>query len=404
LTINKHQQERKMKLKHLTIAVCLAGTLGALPTYAQAQETITIGYLGGLTGYLAPYDQPSLAGVQVAVDEINKAGGIGGSIMIELIERDMRSDTAQAGIMAQELVDAGISALISPCDVDPSIAAGIVTQAAKIPTVSSCASTPTLPSSVGPYMFSNYTADNLQAAALVGHAEDMGYKTAYVLLSPDSPYTQRLPEYFIVAMEANGGEILGVSEYSLGQQDFSAEVTKIASLDPMPDVIMTSAYEPDFPAFISQLRGAGVTTAVLGSDGIDSPTTLGLGAISEGVVYTNAGFPVEGSELAAFYTQFETFHGSAVETVFSATGYDIVKVIAAAVVAAGSTDGAAIRDAWDTISDVQGATGLISYSGMNRVPLRAVALNRVTNGAAELVGIVTPAASDVPAPDAGERR
>ena len=74
-----------MKLKHLTIAACLAGTLGALPTYAQAQETITIGYLGGLTGYLAPYDQPSLAGVQVAVDEINKAGGIGGSIMIELI-------------------------------------------------------------------------------------------------------------------------------------------------------------------------------------------------------------------------------------------------------------------------------------------------------------------------------
>jgi hypothetical protein len=38
------------------------------------------------------------------------------------------------------------------------------------------------------------------------------------------------------------------------------------------------------------------------------------------------------------------------------------------------------------------------------VPLRSVALNRVTNGAAELVGIVTPAASDVPAPDAGERR
>ena len=72
--------------------------------------------------------------------------------------------------------------------------------------------------------------------------------------------------------------------------------------------------------------------------------------------------------------------------------------------AAGSTDGADIRDAWDTISDVQGATGLISYSGMNRVPLRAVALNRVTNGVAELVGIVSPAASDVPAPDAGERR
>lgn len=393
-----------MNLGKLTIAAIVAGAVSALPMQVMAEDTIKIGYLGGLTGYLAPYDQPSLAGVQVAVDEINKAGGIGGKIMIELIERDMRSDTAQAGIMAQELVDAGISALISPCDVDPSIAAGIVTQAANIPAVSSCASTPTLPESVGPYMFSNYTADNLQAAALAGHAEEMGYKTAYVLLSPDSPYTQRLPEYFIVAFEAKGGETLGVSEYALGQQDFSAEVTKIASMDPMPDVIMTSAYEPDFPAFISQLRGAGVTSAVLGSDGIDSPTTLGLGAISEGVVYTNAGFPTEGSALAAFNAQFADFHGSAVEAVFSATGYDIVKVIAAAVEDAGSTDGAAIRDAWDAVSNVEGATGKITYAGMNRVPLRSVALNRVKGGGVELVAVVTPAAADVPAPDSGERR
>lgn len=380
------------------IALLAGAALCVLPAVAIAQDSIKIGYLGGLTGYLAPYDQPSLAGVEVAVDEINAGGGIGGSIMIELIVRDMRSDTAQASAMAQELIGEGISFLISPCDVDPSIAAGLIAQAAEVPAMTSCASTPTLPGTVGEYMFSNYTADNLQAAALAEYAREQGYQTAWVMLSPDTPYTQRLPEYFAEAFEAMGGEVLGVVEYSMGQQDFSAEVTNISSMDVLPDVIMTSAYEPDFPAFIRALRGAGIEAPVLGSDGIDSPTTTSLGDVAEGVVFTNAGYPSEGSPLAAFYEQYEAFHGSPAETAFTATGYDMIKVIEAAVIAAGSTEGAALRDAIDASADVQGATGLITYAGGNRVPVRNVALNRVTGGAVEHVADVTPAPEHIPAP------
>lgn len=380
------------------IALLAGAALCVLPAVAMAQDSIKIGYLGGLTGYLAPYDQPSLAGVEVAVDEINAGGGIGGSIPIELIVRDMRSDTAQASAMAQELIGEGISFLISPCDVDPSIAAGLIAQAAEVPAMTSCASTPTLPGTVGEYMFSNYTADNLQAAALAEYAREQGYQTAWVMLSPDTPYTQRLPEYFAEAFEAMGGEVLGVVEYTMGQQDFSAEVTNISSMDALPDVIMTSAYEPDFPAFIRALRGAGIEAPVLGSDGIDSPTTTSLGDVAEGVIFTNAGYPSEGSPLAAFYERYEAFHGSPAETAFTATGYDMIKVVEAAVIAAGSTEGAALRDAIDASADVQGATGLITYAGGNRVPVRNVALNRVTGGAVEHVADVTPAPEHIPAP------
>lgn len=380
------------------IGLLAGAALCVLPAVAMAQDSIKIGYLGGLTGYLAPYDQPSLAGVEVAVDEINAGGGIGGSIPIELIVRDMRSDTAQASAMAQELVGEGISFLISPCDVDPSIAAGLIAQAAEVPAMTSCASTPTLPATVGEYMFSNYTADNLQAAALAEYAREQGYQTAWVMLSPDTPYTQRLPEYFAEAFEAMGGEVLNVVEYTMGQQDFSAEVTNISSMDALPDVIMTSAYEPDFPAFIRALRGAGIDTPVLGSDGIDSPTTTSLGDVAEGVIFTNAGYPSEGSPLAAFYERYEAFHGSPAETAFTATGYDMIKVVEAAVIAAGSTEGAALRDAIDASADVQGATGLITFAGGNRVPVRNVALNRVTGGAVEHVADVTPAPEHIPAP------
>ena len=246
-------------------------------------------------------------------------------------------------------------------------------------------------------MFSNYTADNLQAAALANYAIEQGYKNALVLLSKDTPYTQKLPEYFAQAFQAKGGKVVDTIDYKTGQQDFAVEVTKIKALSPAPDVIMTSAYEPDFPAFIKALRAAGITTPVLGPDGIDSPTTLALGDVAEGVVFSNAGFVVEGSPLAKFYADFKAAKGKEPETVFVATGYDIIKLLDAAVGASGGKiDGKSLRDAVDGLENVNVSTGTMTFKGMNRVPLRSVTLNKVTGGTKALVQQVTPAPGDVP--------
>lgn len=383
--------------KHLRLGIAAFALTAALAGAAQAEETFKLGYIGGLTGYLAPYDQPSLDGVQFGVDELNKAGGFGGKIKIELISRDMRSETAETPVLAQELVGQGINFLIAPCDVDPAVAAGQIAAAAGIPAMTSCASTPTLPGIVGDYMFSNYTADNLQAAVLADYAVKQGYKSALLLLSKDTPYTQKLPEYFGQVFEKKGGKLAGIVEFKMGQQDFAAEVTKIKALSPAPDVIMTAAYEPDFPAFIKALRAAGITTPVLGADALDSPTTLALGDVAEGVVFTNAGFTAEGSALAKFYADYKAAKGKEPETVYVATGYDMVKVLDAAVVASGGKiDGKSLRDAVDGLENVQVATGTMTYKGMNRVPLRSVALNKVTGGKKTLVEIVTPKPEDVP--------
>lgn len=383
-----------MKLGRILPLTVLA--LGiAVPAMA---EDLVIGLATAQTGGLAPYDQPSLAGFQMRVDEINAAGGIAGKFPIKLIIKDTRSDAAQSALVAQELADAGVQIVVTPCDADPSIAAGSVTQAAGIPTFSFCASTPTMTLAVGDFMFGNYPADNVQATMLAAHAVKQGYKSAYILTSPDSAYTLKLPEYFGQAFTAKGGTLLGEGTFSMGQQDFSAEVTKIAAMDPKPDVIMTSAYEPDFPAFIRQLRGAGVTTPVLGSDGIDSPTTLAMGDLVEGVVFSTAGFAVEGSPLAAFDAKYAEKTGAAPDTIYIANGYDLGNVIEAAVTAADSVDPTAIRGAIAALDGVQGVTGTITYAGTMGMPLRSVALVRIEKGNRTLVEQGMPAAADVPAP------
>lgn len=375
----------------------LSTAVGALSFPALAEDVV-VGLATAQTGGLAPYDQPSLRGFQMAVDEINAAGGIAGKFPIRLIAKDTRSDAAQTALVAQELVDEGVKIMITPCDADPSIAAGQITQAAQIPTFSFCATTPTMPLAVGDYMFGNYPADNVQAAVLANYAQEKGFKTAYVLKSPDTAYTLKLPEYFVASFTGKGGEVLGEGTYSMGQQDFSAEVTKIKALNPAPDVIMTAAYEPDFPAFVRQLRGAGVETPILGSDGIDSPTTFGLGPVVDGVVFTTAGFAVEGSPLAAFNETYKAKFGEDPDTVYIANGYDLGKVIEAAVTKADSVEPTAIRDAIASLENVEGVTGKISYAGTQGMPLRSVSLVRIEGGDRALVSQGAPAAEDVPAP------
>ncbi|OHV80892.1 ABC transporter substrate-binding protein [Ensifer sp. LCM 4579] len=381
-------------------ALCLTTMLGGvmlspLPAFA---EDLLIGIATAQTGGLAPYDQPSLKGLEMAVEEINAAGGAAGKFPIKLVAKDTRSDAAQTALIAQELVDEDVKIMITPCDADPSIAAGQVTQAAQIPAFSFCATTPTMPLAVGDFMFGNYPADNVQAAVLAAFAAEKGYKRAYILKSPDSAYTLKLPEYFAEAFRAKGGELVGEGTFSMGQQDFGAEVTKIKAMSPAPDVIMTSAYEPDFPAFIRQLRGAGVTTPILGSDGIDSPTTFGLGTLVDGVVFTTAGFAAEGTPLAEFNIKYQKQFGQAPDTVYIANGYDLGKVIDAAVTAADSTDPVAIRDAIASLENVEGVTGPISYAGTQGMPLRSVSLVKIADGDRQLISQGVPDPADIPAP------
>jgi branched-chain amino acid transport system substrate-binding protein len=367
---------------------------------ANAADTLKIGFVGGQTGYMAQCDQPSLKGMELAVAQINDKGGIDGKLPIELIARDSRSEVSPSAVMAQELLSEGVTVMISPCDVDHSVAVAQITAPAQVPAISSCASTPSLASVGGEYMFVNCTPDNLQGGVLAKYAAEQGYKRTLVLVSRDTPYTYQLPMYFAEAFKKAGGELIGTVEYKLGQQDFAAEVTKIKALDPQPDVIMTSAYEPDFPAFLKQLRSAGIATPVLGSDGLDSPTIWGLGAVADGVVFTNAGFPVEGSSLAQFASDYKQHFGEESLTSFNATGYDVIKIIEAAVIAAGGkTDGKSIRDAIDNLQDVQVATGKITYRGLGRVPLRSVALNKVEGGKKTFVATVTLAPGEIPPPN-----
>ena len=375
-------------------AVCLVAGCGS----KQNDSEIIIGVVTAQTGALASYDQPSLAGLRMAIDEINARGGLGGKYPAKLMVRDTRSDTAATAAAAQEVLDAGAKIIITPCDADPSIVAGQITQPAGVPTLTFCGTAPVLPGAVGDMMFATYPTDNVQATALAKYAYETGLRKVYLLTSPDSTYTSGLPEYFASVFTKLGGAVVGKGSFAMNQPDFSVAVTTIRNLAEPPDLIMTAAYEPDFPAFIRQLRAAGVQIPVFGADALGTPTIAGLGELADGVVFTAAGCAAENAKLQEFNESFKRVSGHAPSSSYEVNGYEIGLLLNAAVGAAQSNNGTAIRDALANLDNFHAITGTITYRGTERIPVRSVALLRYQGGEAQCVKTVTPAAAEIPAP------
>jgi branched-chain amino acid transport system substrate-binding protein len=257
-------------------------------------------------------------------------------------------------------VQDGAGVVLLPTDADPATAGGVIAQRAEIVALS-VASTPALTSNVGDYMFSGYAPDNLVASALAKYATETDYETAFLIGSPDTAYTQNVPKYFAEAFEAGGGKVIGQASAGLGQQDFNAIITKIKALDPAPDLIQTSLYEPALPPFLKQLRAAGVDIPVLGNDGALSETVRTLGASVTGLVLPTITSPEPGTAVADLFKAITEAHDESMANSYSDSGYNLGYVLDAAVTNADSTDPSAVRDALAELKEVPGATAAISY-------------------------------------------
>ena len=263
----------------------LIASIAAHANAAAAEDTLKVGVAMAQTEFMAVFDQPFALGFALAADEINAKGGIGGKIKIEIESQDTRSEASQTLLITQEMVDKGVDVLVMSGGNADGLAAGPVAQAAGTLVIHGAGSNPSIAPIVGDHFKAVQFADNLSAAAVATYArEDLDLKTAWLLISPDDPYTNNTPLYFAERFKALGGEIVGQGTYSLFQQEFGNIVQQIRALPNEPDIIFTTAFEPDFPIFLKQLRAAGVKSRVMATDGIDSPTIYGMGDIANGVV------------------------------------------------------------------------------------------------------------------------
>lgn len=358
---------------------------------APIGEPITIGYAAAASGALAPYDSP--AGAQCEAENINNAGGILGR-PVEVLIRDMRSDPALAATVGQELLDAGSVVILAPPTDDTSIPIAQLALPDNVAVLSVEATQPAFPIAAPENGYLVYYGDNFSAAAVAEFAYGEGHRTAVVLTSPDlGSYAILNPEWFGEAFEELGGEVVGTEDWSLGVGDFGAQITDISSMDPLPDMIYMAAPVPDAAQFVRQLRAAGVDTPVYGGDGFDDPDFVEVAGAdaAEGVTFSAAGFPGEGTALRAWIDDCNN-RGFEIRNTGNAAAGDAMRVVKAAIEAAGSDDPAAINAAMQELEGVEGVlTTTISYAGNDiNMPTRSLSIVRIVDGEPTLVTEMVP--------------
>ena len=343
------------------------------------KEPLVIGYAATLSGLSANADQAGVLGARTMVDKLNARGGIDGH-RVKLVVKDMRSEAAQGGPVTQELLDEGAAVVLGPPF--PGQAVGVVRTAARedVPVLSVTSTGPEFTLVGGSPAFLAAFGDNAQAAAVAKYARDQQMETSFYMTSPDLNYTSKNAEWFAEAFEELGGRNLGTAKFTVGQQDFSAQATQIASLDPQPDIIYAPMFMPDAGTFVRQLRAAGVKSAIGAGDGFDNQAYLDFAKdAANGTILSTHGVARDGNRVEEFTQDVTKFNdGKPPENIgLTALGGDAVLIIQAAVEQAGSIEPQAIADALAELEDVEVVTGTVTYKGTTGVPLKTVAVVEV---------------------------
>jgi len=343
----------------------------------QAEEaaTIKIGHYASLTGKEATFGTEVDAGVKMAVEEINKSGGLLGK-QIELITEDTQSNPQGAGNAVEKLIgNDKVVAVIGEVASGRSLIGGPICQRSKVPMVSP-ASTNEKVTQTGDYIFRICYIDPFQGSVLAKFAMDnLKKKTAALLKDNANAYSVGLTENFKKKFTEMGGQIVEEQSYQGGESDFKAQLTSIKAKN--PDVIFVPGYYTETSLIAVQARQLGIKAPLLGGDGWDSPV-LTQGAAKdalEGCFFTNHYSEQDTSaRVQDFIKKFSALHNGGTPGAMSALGYDAMMIIAKAIKDGGKADSETIKNGITTLKDYQGITGNITIDANRNATKSAVVL------------------------------
>lgn len=365
----------------------LAADLGSCAD-APTGDPLRIGYAADMSEVGGFADVPGSEAAAFMAELINCAGGVEGT-PVEVIVQDIQGDPEVTQRAAQDLLDAGVHAIIGPPFADFGLPL-LQVVGGQVPVLFAASTEPTLPNAELLSFLVTFD-DTTQATQAAELAIRKGFQTAVTFSSP-GPYFGYNPEVFTRVFEELGGTVLADYTFSLEDTDFSTQVNDLANLPETPDVLYTAMITPQLGPLLGQIDGAGIDLELIGADAFDATVVWDLGELAEGAYYTTHAFPEEGSPMAAFLDAFEAARGRPLETVsFGALAADAVILVADAFVRSGTQlDALAIGEALRSAEGVQVVTGTVTYAGTNGVPVKPVYIQQVVGGQPTLAEKIEP--------------
>jgi branched-chain amino acid transport system substrate-binding protein len=352
-------------MKHRNILnILFAAALAVAFAAPVAAQNIRIGFHVPLTGFAAADGKSAHQGAELAVEQINAAGGINGR-KLELVVQDDQAKPEQAVPLANKYVGDGLKLVVSGSYSGPTRAAASVFQKAQIPYISAYAIHPDI-TRAGNYVFRTSFMGEVQGRAAGKLIGDILKKKKVTLLTLNNDFGQALSAGFKEVVGKFGLQIVSEYTYGMADRQFGSIVASVKKDD--PEVLYVSGYFFNGGPLVAQLRAGGVNAQIVGTEGFDTQNFISIAKeASEGVLITtsldrDSNSPSTRKFIEDYEAKFKT-----PADMTAASTHTAINVAADAFKKVGTEDTAKIRASISALRDFQVATGRISFNELGEV-------------------------------------
>ena len=345
--------------------------------------TITIGFMGDLTGENSAIVIPPRNGAKMAIDAYNAKDP---EVKIELKEYDTQGKPEQATVLVPQAIGQDkITALIGPAFSGESKAVGAQLDEAGIPSISASATNPELAQNGWKYWHRVVANDSDQGPGIANFlVKALSPKKAFVI-SDDQEYSVGLAEAVKASFD-EAGVPTETDKFAQTASDYSSTVSKVRAAN--ADVIFFGGYYAQGGRLLKQLRDAGVTTPFVSGDGaLDAQlvSTAGEAAAEGAILGCPCNIPsadVSG-DLKTFYDNYkESFDAD--PAIYATEGYDAATAFIKAV-EDGNTTSEDINEFLKTV-EFEGVSKPIKFKENGEPEANDIFIYQVKDGVVSLLG------------------
>jgi branched-chain amino acid transport system substrate-binding protein len=349
----------------LLAALLLSACAPAPQQAGAAEDPIYLGVSGPLTGPNARYGAQWKKGFDMALEEINGAGGINGR-PLEYIFEDSQSDPKQSVVVAQKFVaDQRIIVELGDFSSSASMAASQIYQRGGLVQFGFTNSHPDFTYAGGDYTWSNSVTQTQAVPALADFiVNDLGFKRLAVL-TLNNDWGKASYDIFVEYIPTIGAEIVAQESYLADEKDFRSALTRVRNSD--PDVLVLFSYQADGALIAQQINETGLNVPIVGGGSLQSPDFLNLGGKAvEGAYVLGEFLATDPSpEVQRFVSRYQEKYAEEPD-LFAVHAYDTIILITEAIKLGGPTR-EGVHGALPQLKDVPSVTkGTVTFDVESR--------------------------------------
>ena len=348
---------------------------------------IRIGAVCAMTGGSAIYGEGAQNAIDMAVEEINSAGG---DYTVEIVNGGKVADDAKDSKQA-------VNAYNSVMADNPEAVVGSFFSSTTLPMAElanedgmlllATGATNKDVTLVGPTIFRDCFIDPYQGKMAALFAADQGATKAAIIYAKDDDYSNGLKDAFVENAEADGIEVVYTGECTTTDTDFTAQVSQAVASG--ADYLFYPCFLDTVPLLVQQARDAGFEGIIMGGDGWDGSDTTGLESYFDNCYFTNHYSSEDTAEAVQnFVTKYTEKYGTDSLNACASLYYDAIYMLVEAAENGGGSD---------TASLVKGMTGM-TFTGVggtftlddNGDPEKSVAINTYEDGQVKWFKTLSP--------------